>query len=105
MEARKKPNRSANTKCARIEHSLLYRHRIILTNCQVAIVAWSLAIFLAQPAQFAEFSHKSAHARPRGVNFSQLMNARWLRRLTDLIQRHRTSLKYHHRLGPLPETA
>jgi hypothetical protein len=32
------------------------------------------------------------------VNFSQLMNARWLRRLSDLIQRHRTSLKYHHRL-------
>jgi hypothetical protein len=28
------------------------------------------------------------------LNFSQLMNARWLRRLTDLIQRHRTSLKY-----------
>ena len=39
------------------------------------------------------------------VNFSQLMNARWLRRLSDLIQRHRTSLKYHHMLGPLPETA
>ena len=39
------------------------------------------------------------------VNFSQLMNARWLRRLSDLIQRHRTSLKYHHRLGLLPETA
>jgi hypothetical protein len=33
------------------------------------------------------------------VNFSQLMNARWLRRLSDLNQRHRTSLKslkYHH---------
>jgi hypothetical protein len=29
------------------------------------------------------------------VNFSQLMNARWLRRLSDLSQRHRTSLKYH----------
>ena len=39
------------------------------------------------------------------VNFSQLMNARWLRRLSDLIQRHRTSLKYHHRLGLFPETA
>jgi hypothetical protein len=25
------------------------------------------------------------------VNFSQLMNARWLRRLSDLSQRHRTS--------------
>jgi hypothetical protein len=33
------------------------------------------------------------------VNFSQLMNARWLRRLSDLSQRHRTSLKYHHKLG------
>jgi hypothetical protein len=39
------------------------------------------------------------------VNFSQLMNARWLRRLSDLSQRHRTSLKYHHRLGLFPETA
>jgi hypothetical protein len=27
------------------------------------------------------------------------MNARWLRRLSDLSQRHPTSLKYHHRLG------
>ena len=33
------------------------------------------------------------------VNFSQLTNARWLGRLTDLIQRHRTSLKYHHTIG------
>jgi hypothetical protein len=39
------------------------------------------------------------------VNFSQLMDARWLRRLSDLSQRHRTSLKYHHRLGLFPETA
>ena len=36
---------------------------------------------------------------------SQLMNARWLRCLSDLSQRHRTSLKYHHRLGLFPETA
>jgi len=28
------------------------------------------------------------------VNFSQLMSARWLRRLSDLSQRHLTSLKY-----------
>jgi hypothetical protein len=34
------------------------------------------------------------------VNFSQVIDARWLRRLSDLIQRHRTSLKYHHRLAP-----
>ena len=39
------------------------------------------------------------------INFSQRMNARWLRRLSDLSQRHRTSLKYHHRLGLFPETA
>ena len=29
----------------------------------------------------------------------------WLRRLSDLSQSHRTSLKYHHRLGLFPETA
>jgi hypothetical protein len=39
------------------------------------------------------------------VNFSQVIEAHWLRHLSDLIQRHRSSLKYHHRLGLLPETA
>jgi hypothetical protein len=31
------------------------------------------------------------------ANFSQLMNARWLRRLSYLSRCHRTSLKYHLR--------
>jgi hypothetical protein len=31
------------------------------------------------------------------VNFSQLINARWLRRLSGFSQRRRTSLKYHGR--------
>jgi hypothetical protein len=31
------------------------------------------------------------------ANFCQLMNARWLRRLSDLSQCHRTSLKYRLR--------
>jgi hypothetical protein len=38
------------------------------------------------------------------ANFSQLMNARWLRRLSDFTQRHLTSLKYHHRLRLFLET-
>src|SRR5271168_2774796 len=35
---------------------------------------------------------------------SGVKHARWLRRLSDLSQRHLTSLKYHHRLGLFPET-
>jgi hypothetical protein len=57
-----------------------------------------------------EMRFRSSLEQPREravmlVNFSQLMNARWLHRLSDLSQRHRTSLKYHHRLGLFPETA
>ena len=37
------------------------------------------------------------------VNFSQLSHAGFV--VHRLIQRHRTPLKNHHRLGPLPETA
>jgi hypothetical protein len=39
------------------------------------------------------------------VNFSQERRAFWLRRRSDLSQSHLTSLKNHHRLGSLPETA
>jgi hypothetical protein len=48
----------------------------------------------------------SASRRGTGSSVGpEIMNARWLRRLSDLSQRHRTSLKYHHRLGLFPETA